>query len=61
MEKVKTIIKEQKGFYPPGTNLKKLAKAFVEECVERKKAKNHIKKTTLTMEEYFKMVNKKYD
>lgn len=51
--------KQREPFYPIGTDLKKLAKAFVQECKHRKSNNEFNKKYTLTLEDYFKMVNNK--
>ena len=51
--------KQREPFYPIGTDLKKLAKAFVAECKQRKNTNDFNKQHTLTLEAYFKMVNNK--
>jgi len=51
--------KQRESFYPPGTDLKKLAKAFIKECKQRKISNDFNKNHTLTLEEYFKMINNK--
>ena len=49
---------KKRDFYPEGTDVKSLAKHFVEECKEKIKNKNWMRKNYMTQDEFFKLSNK---